>query len=155
MYHVNVLLTWWHKTVKWKISVGSISILWKRFPPPVVNNVCGFEIFTFSEDELTGTELLWNRCVSGEVLDLIQRNTLTGSRQLYVTMRKRRIVPEFDGFPHNEALSLIWKRWGFRGRWVPWWFHTSALRNVWRKEGKHAWLIVHPKIKETNYILHY
>lgn len=66
LYHVNVLWTCWHKTVKWEISVGSISILWKHFPPPVVNNVCGFEIFTFSEDELTGTELLWNWCVSGE-----------------------------------------------------------------------------------------
>ncbi len=66
------------------------------------------------------TELLWNA-------HALQRNTLTWSRQLYVTMRKSSIVLEFDGFPHNEALSLIWKHWGFQGCWLPWRFTHQRL----------------------------
>lgn len=90
-------------------------------------------------------------CETFGVLRLTQRNALTRSRQLYVTMREKRIVPEFDGFPHNEALSLIWTLGGSRGHWVSWRFHTSALRNVWRKERKRVWLVVQPKIKETHW----
>lgn len=66
------------------------------------------------------TELLWNA-------HALQRNTLIWSRQLYVTMRKSSIVLEFDGFPHNEALSLIWKHWGFQGCWLPWRFTHQRL----------------------------
>ncbi len=29
--------------------------------------------------------------------------------------------------PHNEALSLIWKHWGFQGCWLPWRFTHQRL----------------------------
>lgn len=57
----------------------------------------------------------------------LQRNTLIWSRKLYVTVRKSSIVLEFDGFPHNKALWLIWKHWGVRGRWLPWRFTHQRL----------------------------